>query len=43
MKYQVGNCSIIIKFVFPLLMRVVHKSCNCSLLLLEAMEWLKDE
>jgi len=42
-KHQVNNCSVSIKLMFPLLMRVVYRFFNCSLLLLETMGRLKDE
>jgi len=43
MKYQVDNCSIIIKLKLPLILRVFYGSFNCSLLPLEVMGALKDE
>ena len=43
MKNQVSNCSIIVKFVFPLLTGIVYKTSHCSLLPTEEIEELEDE
>ena len=40
MKHQVNNCSLSIKLKFPLIMRVVYRSFNCSLLFLEEVREL---